>query len=94
MLHLFRNMNCYIKENLEWFDTENYPENNIYGISKTISVVGKMKDKFARSVLKRFYGLMAKTYCVSTPEKEMKKKQRVTKSVVKQQLNSAINNSY
>ncbi|XP_050516351.1 uncharacterized protein LOC126891213 [Diabrotica virgifera virgifera] len=39
-----------MKRNLEHFDTSNYPTDNVHGIPKTPSILGKMKDEFALNV--------------------------------------------
>lgn len=73
-MHIFtEDVNKDIKKNLDWFDTSNFAENNIYDRPKTISVAGKMKDEFAGTVLESLYGLMSKTYVVKAPEFHTKK---------------------
>lgn len=75
-----------ITENMDYFDTSNYPLDNIHGIPQSLSVVGKMKDEFKGIPIKAFYGTGAKAYCVQT-DKLMKKAKGVSKHVIKNQLN-------
>ncbi|CAH1104394.1 unnamed protein product [Psylliodes chrysocephalus] len=74
-----------MKENLHYFDTSNYPVDNIHGISKTKSILGKMKDEFASAPIKSFYGTGAKAYCVEA-NKLLKKAKGVSKHITKHQL--------
>jgi hypothetical protein len=53
-----------IKENLTLFDTSSYEANNIHGIPKTTSVIGKMKDEYKGHVISEFYGTGAKVCCI------------------------------
>ncbi|CAH1099545.1 unnamed protein product [Psylliodes chrysocephalus] len=80
-----------IKQNIVYFDTSNYPESNEYGIPKTKSVVGKMKDEFCGTPIQAFYGTGAKAYCIKLGKTfknttEIKKAKGVSRNVIKNQL--------
>lgn len=77
-----------IVTHIERFDTSNYSESNIYGIPRTKSVVGKMKDEFAGVPIYSFYGTGAKAYYVGLGEKEppLKKAKGIKQSVTKKEL--------
>lgn len=75
-----------IKQNIEWFDTSNYKEKNFHGISKNKSLVGKMKDEYAGTPIKSFYGTGAKAYCVELTDGETKKAKGISKNVIKNNL--------
>lgn len=74
-----------MKENIELFDTSNYPIDNIHRIPKTLSVVGKMKDEYSGTPIESFYGTGAKAYCVKAAN-VMKKAKGVAKNVIQNQL--------
>ncbi|XP_050509007.1 uncharacterized protein LOC126886193 [Diabrotica virgifera virgifera] len=74
-----------MKRNLEHFDTSNYPTDNVHGIPKTPSILGKMKDEFASLPIKCFYGTGAKAYCIEA-NKIIKKAKGISKHVTKTQL--------
>ena len=76
------NFYCDIQENLDYFDTSNYNENNIHNISKNISVLGRMKDEFAGKPILNFYGTGTKAYCVNFEDKSEKKAKGVKKYVI------------
>ncbi|EFA12282.1 hypothetical protein TcasGA2_TC002047 [Tribolium castaneum] len=62
-----------IKQNIDRFDTSNYPENNIHGIPKTVSVISKMKDEYAGVPIVLLYGTGAKACCMQTVNDEKAK---------------------
>ncbi|CAG9840781.1 unnamed protein product [Diabrotica balteata] len=74
-----------MKRNIEHFDTSNYPTDNIHGIPKTPSILGKMKDEFSSTPIKRFYGTGAKAYCIEA-NKIIQKAKGISKHVTKTQL--------
>jgi hypothetical protein len=71
-----------IKENLDYFDTSNYPENNKFNIPKNKSVLGRMKDEFAGQPPVNFYGTGAKAYCINLENKCEKKAKGIKKYVI------------
>ncbi|XP_064214277.1 uncharacterized protein LOC135266857 isoform X1 [Tribolium castaneum] len=75
-----------IKQNIDRFDTSNYPENNIHDIPKTVSVIGKMKDEYAGVPIVLLYGTGAKAYCVQTVNDLIKKAKGVSKHVIDKSL--------
>lgn len=76
-----------MKDNIEWFDTSNYPD-DIHNMPKTPSVVGKMKDEFKGLPIYSFYGTAAKSYCVNLESDEILKAKGVCKSAGKKYLTS------
>lgn len=87
ILHIFtENIYDDIKNNLVWFDTSNYPDNNMHKIKKTPSIIGRMKDEFSGSPILSFYGTGAKAYCVKLADTETKKAKGISKSVIQNQL--------
>ncbi|XP_050505444.1 uncharacterized protein LOC126883817 [Diabrotica virgifera virgifera] len=76
-----------IKENLDLFDTSNYPVDNIFNIPKTPSVVGKLKDEFKGQPITNFCGTGAKAYCVTlSNNKHFKKAKGISKNVINKSL--------
>jgi hypothetical protein len=75
-----------ISENLDKFDTSNYPETNKFNVIKNQSVVGKMKDEFPGDPITSFYGTGAKAYYVSSLNSEIKKAKGIKKSVIENEL--------
>lgn len=75
-----------IKENLNIFDTSNYPEANVYNIPRNVSIVGKFKDEMGGDAIQSFYGTGAKAYCVKTKKEVHKKAKGINKSAVRKQL--------
>ena len=71
-----------IQENLDYFDTSNYPENNKFNITKNKSILGRMKDEFAGDPPVNFYGTGAKAYCVNLEHKCEKKAKGIKKNVI------------
>jgi hypothetical protein len=76
-----------IKENLTLFDTSSYEANNIHGIPKTTSVIGKMKDEYKGHVISEFYGTGAKAYCIDVEGELYKKAKGIKHNVTKYDLN-------
>ncbi|EFA13456.1 hypothetical protein TcasGA2_TC010687 [Tribolium castaneum] len=75
-----------IKQNIDRFDTSNYPKNNIHDIPKTVSIIGKMKDEYAGVPIVLLYGTGAKAYCVQTVNDLIKKAKGVSKHVIDKSL--------
>lgn len=68
----------------QYFDTSNYSENNIHGITKqNKKVPGLFKDELGGQLLVEFVGLRSKLYCIKTENMELKKAKGTKKSVVK-----------
>ncbi|CAG9821945.1 unnamed protein product [Phaedon cochleariae] len=63
----------FMKENISYFDTSNYPADNKFNIPITKSVVGNMKDEFPNDPIVSFYGTGAKAYYVQSLSSELKK---------------------
>lgn len=68
-----------IRQNIEKFDTANFPPDNIYNIPNGVSVLGKMKDEYAGIPVRSFYGTGAKSYCVDIGKEVVKKAKGVKK---------------
>ena len=75
-----------IVENKDKFDTSNYPEENEFNISKSVSVPGKMKDEFPCDPIIAFYGTGAKAYYIKSLNSELKKAKGIKKSVIEKEL--------
>lgn len=75
-----------IKDDLDRFDTSNYPSENSHNIPKNESKLGKMKDEYADVIIVEFCGTGAKAYCVGTEDSCMKKAKGVKQSVVEKNL--------
>ena len=68
-----------IRQNIDLFDTSDYKSDNIHNIPVTKSVVGKMKDEYKGAIVRGFYGVGAKTYCVDVVGKDLVKKAKGVK---------------
>ena len=88
LVSLFHTANFYhdMKLNIDKFDTSNFSVDNIHGIPRNPSVIGKMKDEFGGRIIELFLGTGAKAYYVKSGEDEVKKAKGITKSAVKAQL--------
>lgn len=77
-----------MKENLNLYDTSDFPSNNIYGmplVNKKIP--GLFKDELNGEIFTKFVGLRSKMYSVLTGNIEkMKKAKGVKRSVLKKQI--------
>ena len=82
---VYKDMN----ENINIFDTSNYPSNHPSGIKSGVNkkVPGKFKDEMGGEVIVSYVGLRPKLYSyVTLSEKEEKKAKGVKKPVIKNQL--------
>lgn len=82
-----------MKQNLEYYDTSEYPENNIYQIPRVNKKVpGLFKDELKSTVITAFVGLRSKMYTVRTVEfgkekyEDMKKAKGTKKYLLKRQI--------
>lgn len=78
-----------MKENLSKFDTSNFKDNR-YGMPRSESVVGKMKDEYAGVPISSFFGTGAKSYCVNVGDKVVRRAKGVKKSAIKSSLTAAM----
>lgn len=73
-----------MKDNIKYFDTSNFPENNIYHIPKANKQIpGYFKDELGGDIITEFIGLKAKLYCVNTLKSAIKKAKGVKKHITK-----------
>ena len=82
---IYKDMN----ENIDIFDTSNYPSDHPSGIKSGVNkkVPGKFKDEMGGEVIVSYVGLRPKLYSyVTLSEKEEKKAKGVKKPVIKNQL--------
>ena len=82
---IYKDMN----ENINIFDTSNYPSNHPSGIKSGVNkkVPGKFKDEMGGEVIVSYVGLRPKLYSyVTLSEKEEKKAKGVKKPIIKNQL--------
>ena len=82
---VYKDMN----ENINIFDTSNYPSNHPSGIKSGVNkkVPGKFKDEMGGEVIVSYVGLRPKLYSyVTLSEKEEKKAKGVKKPIIKNQL--------
>ncbi|XP_071052136.1 uncharacterized protein [Onthophagus taurus] len=75
-----------IKENIEFFDTSNYPLENIHNIPRGRSVLGRMKDEYPNRCITSFVGTGAKAYCITLLNDNVKKAKGVKKYVIDKYL--------
>lgn len=75
-------------QNIDKYDTSDYPQNNIYNIPHANKKVpGKFKDELHGRIVTRFVGLRSKMYCVqSIRNDDMKKAKGVKKYVLKKEI--------
>lgn len=67
LLYNFIDVDAYeiIKNNLNMFDTSEYPQNNKFGIPQVnAKVLGMMKDELKGEIMQEFVGLRAKMYAI------------------------------
>lgn len=73
-----------MKNNITYFDTSNFIENNIYSMPKAnMQLPGYFKDEMGGDVISEFVGLHAKLYCIQSEKNTIKKAKGVTKPVTK-----------
>lgn len=80
-----------MKENLERYDTSDYPEDNIFQIPRVNKKVpGLFKDELNSKIIKKFAGLRSKMYCcltgIAKVDLKMKKAKGVKNSVLKREI--------
>ncbi|XP_033729514.1 uncharacterized protein LOC117318662 [Pecten maximus] len=73
-------------ENLDLFDTSNFPKDNALYSTDNCKVLGKMKDECGGQVIEEFVGLKPKMYSVKCGEIEKKTAKGVKKCVIDKQL--------
>ena len=78
-------------ENLELFDTSDYPENHPLHSVVNKKVLGKMKDETNGVPIREFVGLRSKMYSFVFGEREEKKLKGISKAVVKREINFDMN---
>ena len=74
------------KEDIDKYDTSNYPENHDLYSCRYKKQIGKMKDETAGNAIIEFVGLRAKLYCFKTNEYETKKAKGVKKKVIEKDI--------
>ena len=74
------------REDLEKYDTSNYPKDHSLYSSKFKKEIGKFKDETGGIPITEFVGLRAKLYCYKTTLDEIKKAKGVSKHVIKKDL--------
>ncbi|CAB3248314.1 unnamed protein product [Arctia plantaginis] len=71
-----------MKLNIDYFDTSNFEENNIYDMPKANKQIpGYFKDEMGGDVITEFIGLRAKLYCINSLNNTIKKAKGVKKPV-------------
>lgn len=77
-----------MREDIDRFDTSDYPENNQFGLPRrNKKVIGLMKDECSGHVMIEFIGLRSKMYSIRIQDKQpVKKAKRVKTDVVKTRI--------
>ena len=71
-----------LKTHINYFDTSNFEENNIYDIpNANMKKPGYFKDEMGGEVISEFVGLRAKLYCISSQKSSIKKAKGIKKCV-------------
>ncbi|KAL0849054.1 hypothetical protein ABMA28_013417 [Loxostege sticticalis] len=69
---------------LNYFDTSNYPVQNVYGLPLlNKKVPGLFKDEMSGNIITEFVGLRSKLYCIKTVDSTIKKAKGVKTCVVR-----------
>ncbi|XP_074036831.1 uncharacterized protein [Leptinotarsa decemlineata] len=76
----------FIIENVDKFDTSNYPLENKFHVPVTKSVIGNMKDELPNDTIISFHGTGAKAYHIQSVSNEIKRAKGVKKSVIKNRI--------
>ncbi|KAG8233740.1 hypothetical protein J437_LFUL003810 [Ladona fulva] len=75
-------------DNLDMFDTSNYPKEHLCYSDKNKKIIGKLKDECNGKVMTHFIGLRSKLYSFKVEGgKEKKKAKGITKAVKEKSLN-------
>lgn len=72
-----------MSENLELFDTSDFPEHHYLHTTQNKKVLGKMKDETNANPIREFVGLRAKAYSFVAGSKEEKKQKAFPKQLCK-----------
>ncbi|KAK4886036.1 hypothetical protein RN001_002307 [Aquatica leii] len=75
-----------MKNDIDKFDTSNYPIDNIHNMPIGKPVLGRMKDEYAGNIVTLFLGTGAKAYCVQLLSELIKKAKGVKHYVIKKHL--------
>lgn len=78
-----------MKENIEKFDTSDYPEDNPYNMPRVNKKIpGLFKDELAGEIIQNFIGLRSKLYAVRTVDSlnKIRKAKGVKSCVLKKQI--------
>jgi len=76
-----------VKNNMDLYDTSDYPKEHPLHSNKNKKVLGKMKDECAGTLIAEYVGLRPKMYSIlKADEKNIKKAKGVKKNVVKKQI--------
>lgn len=77
-----------MKENISFYDTSDYPENNIFNMPlMNKKVLGKMKDECSGEIMTEFIGLRSKMYAYKIQENKICKKLKgVKKSCIEKKI--------
>ena len=77
-----------MKNNIEEFDTSDYPEDNRFGIPRVNKKIpGKQKDECLGNIMTHFIGLRSKMYCVKVEgQKPINKAEGIKKVVAEKKI--------
>ena len=73
-------------QNLDWFDTSDYPPNHPCYSNKNCKVIGKFKDEMNGNVVREFVGLRSKMYSLLDANSEKLTAKGIKKSFVTKHL--------
>lgn len=77
----------YIKSNMDYFDTSNYPKNHFCFSEHNKKIPGLFTDEFGSKTCTEFISLSPKVYCIKLLDNEyIKKIKGVKKNIVNQQI--------